>query len=253
MDNDNNKNNLPWWKRWPRNARQLIGAGFLLTGSAPLLSYHGIKIKLAQQGPDNKITACEERFYQTFANAASVYARIGGSAQLGLALAIDYSDIEKARHFLKKGADVNFKGEINVFFNENWAVDQPLMTAIETPNKKSPEKQTAMAVLLLNAGANPNISDDETGDTPLHHAVTHKNSDLVRLLLEKGAESDALNKDNETPLDRAKEGHLLELVNILEEWPAIKERLAEEAAAALCTSQLEKLNRLLPKERKSPK
>jgi len=42
--------------------------------------------------------------------------------------------------------------------------------------------------LLLEHGADPNVQDDE-GETPLHHAAAWRdNVDIVRLLLEHGAD-----------------------------------------------------------------
>jgi cytohesin len=56
----------------------------------------------------------------------------------------------------------------------------------------------AMKVLLA-AGADPNAKSPD-GSTLLHQAVTARQVPIIRLLVEKGAKLDAVNKDNLTPL-----------------------------------------------------
>jgi len=53
--------------------------------------------------------------------------------------------------------------------------------------------------LLLSAGADPNAKAPD-GSTLLHQAVTARRTDAIRVLVEKGAKLDAVNKDNLTPL-----------------------------------------------------
>jgi len=53
--------------------------------------------------------------------------------------------------------------------------------------------------LLLSAGADPNAKAPD-GATLLHQAVAARRTDAIRLLVEKGAKLDAVNKDNLTPL-----------------------------------------------------
>jgi hypothetical protein len=53
--------------------------------------------------------------------------------------------------------------------------------------------------LLLSAGADPNAKAPD-GATLLHQAVSARRTDAIRLLVEKGAKLDAVNKDNLTPL-----------------------------------------------------
>jgi hypothetical protein len=53
--------------------------------------------------------------------------------------------------------------------------------------------------VLLTAGADPNAKSPD-GSTLLHQAVTARQVPIIRLLVEKGAKLDAVNKDNLTPL-----------------------------------------------------
>jgi ankyrin repeat protein len=57
-----------------------------------------------------------------------------------------------------------------------------------------------IAALLIDAGADVNALT-ERKSTPLHDAARLTNAKVARLLLEKGAKPDARDKDNETPLD----------------------------------------------------
>ena len=63
--------------------------------------------------------------------------------------------------------------------------------------------QEAGVRLLLDAGADPNLrSQDRIEYTPLHCATRYPS--VVKLLLDAGAESSAVNGNGETPLDKAK-------------------------------------------------
>src|SRR6185503_10838146 len=53
--------------------------------------------------------------------------------------------------------------------------------------------------VLLEAGANPNTKAPD-GSTPLHQAVQARQVDIIRALVSAGASLDATNKDNLTPL-----------------------------------------------------
>ena len=53
--------------------------------------------------------------------------------------------------------------------------------------------------LLLNKGADPNM-ENLNGLTPLHRAAYHGTRDMVKLLLDNGAEPDRADRDGRTPL-----------------------------------------------------
>jgi uncharacterized protein len=86
--------------------------------------------------------------------------------------------------------------------------------------------------ILLRAGANPNRGRDESGETPLHHALAKDGADrtaLVKLLLDHGADPNARTKPGvascnfwrdartrgETPLHRAAAYGPAETIEIL--------------------------------------
>ena len=59
------------------------------------------------------------------------------------------------------------------------------------------------ARLLLEAGADPNAVGD-MGETPLHVAVSAESEEMVQLLLENGANSEIISEFGDTPKERAK-------------------------------------------------
>jgi uncharacterized protein len=65
--------------------------------------------------------------------------------------------------------------------------------------EKSTREPVEALKLLLDAGADPNAKSPD-GSSLLHQAVTVRRTDAIRLLVEKGAKLDAVNKDNMTPL-----------------------------------------------------
>ena len=55
--------------------------------------------------------------------------------------------------------------------------------------------------LLIELGANVNVSEKQTGDTPLHLANEYPKIRVAEVLIANGANVNALNKEGETPLD----------------------------------------------------
>lgn len=68
--------------------------------------------------------------------------------------------------------------------------------------------------LLLDAGADANAVNAANGFTPLHRAIASGPS-MVKLLLDAGAEPGAVNRAGMTPLDLAREANQQELVELL--------------------------------------
>lgn len=260
---------IKWWRRWPRNARHFVAAFISLAANGPAFVFYAAKGKLAERKEVMASTEAKEKHYkrtyeicmnkcsERIKNAANAYAVLSGNPQLGLALAVEFFDLKRTADYLKKGADINFKGEITIYFNNIRDADPALLMATECENIRSPEKQTALARLLLDAGANPNPADDKTGNTPLHHASAYKNIALANLLLEKGAEADIKNKNGQTPLDLAREKNASEITDMLTKWPILKKQRDEQEAqarsiaiAARHQRQISRLDRLLPAKRR---
>ena len=69
---------------------------------------------------------------------------------------------------------------------------------------------------LLNEGVNPKLPNiDWFGWTPLHHAAWYGHDEIVKLLLNSGANKDIMSLDNVTPLIIANEKGHKQIVNLL--------------------------------------
>lgn len=98
--------------------------------------------------------------------------------------------------------------------NQNDAINHPdadqdyplhLTTNLALYHQLSPHQKKMLhnlALKLLNAGANPNVQD-KFKSYPIHYAAIHGNLDLLKRLIECGADYNALDAANETPLHQA--------------------------------------------------
>ncbi|MCG6116897.1 MAG: ankyrin repeat domain-containing protein [Aquimonas sp.] len=86
--------------------------------------------------------------------------------------AVRANDIDATRALLNAGMDVNYRYP-NLY--------QSALHEVAWSG------QTAMARLLLERGAEPNLANGWTGETPLHAAVRSNPAGMVRLLLDAGA------------------------------------------------------------------
>jgi uncharacterized protein len=79
-----------------------------------------------------------------------------------------------------------------------------------------------MVRFLIDHGADTNVHDKGEAWTPLHFAARDQNEAIIRVLLEAGAEVDALDAFNNTPLVRAvfNNSPNLSLVGLLLEYGA---------------------------------
>ncbi|KAJ8335791.1 hypothetical protein SKAU_G00391330 [Synaphobranchus kaupii] len=75
---------------------------------------------------------------------------------------------------------------------------------------------TAVARLLLENGANPNVSDHSTGTTPLHDAAREGFLDTVKLLIQFQADISVKDYRSRRPIDLAQENGHLNVVYFLE-------------------------------------
>ena len=149
-----------------------------------------------------------------------------------LLVAIMNSNWDLAKQLIQAGADVN-----------QWDMfgEAPLFTAVGHYNQASgghgsidPLNQTtglAIIHMLLDRGANPNMqlffkpanvrgATNVRGTTPLIHAANNADMEIVKLLLEKGADAKLNTADRQTPITavlsgRASETQAMELIRIL--------------------------------------
>ena len=69
--------------------------------------------------------------------------------------------------------------------------------------------------ILLDRGANPNPNPNYERCTPLITAVWHAHKDVVQLLLNAGAECNPADRWGRTPLQRAQQVGLEDIVNMI--------------------------------------
>jgi ankyrin len=150
-----------------------------------------------------------------------------------LLLAIMNSNWDVAERLINAGADVNqwdIFGETPLFtiINLRNRADGGRGTSIDPMNKTN---GTAIFKLLLEKGANPNAqlffrpanltgATNTRGSTPLIRAVNNGDMELVKLLLEHGADATLYMADRQTPIHaaiagRSQEAQVVELIKML--------------------------------------
>ena len=72
--------------------------------------------------------------------------------------------------------------------------------------------------ILLDRGANPDLKDEEDGQTVLMHAAKNNNIDIIAELLVKGADLNVLNNAGKSTIQLAKEEYSHDAVKLLEVW-----------------------------------
>lgn len=98
---------------------------------------------------------------------------------------------------------------------------------------------TRMVQRLLAAGADPNRPASENrwfendGRSALHHAVRHDASEMIRTLLDAGADINAVDRQGRTPLAEAVRGQRPGTVRLLFDRGAAPTRMHEEDVARL--------------------
>ena len=74
---------------------------------------------------------------------------------------------------------------------------------------------TEIVTLLLQIGANKNALNYSKSDSPLHLAVQHGSTEIVTLLLEAGADKDIKNDNGNSPLHLAAQNGFTQIVTLL--------------------------------------
>lgn len=113
--------------------------------------------------------------------------------------------------------------------NSNVAITQQLLNAGANPNaadvdgctslhmaiKSDGQNIAACVQTLLDGGANPNIAAND-GYTPLHTAAMYDEVEVVRLLLQRGADRNMLTENGQLPIDLAREEGYDDVVDLLQ-------------------------------------
>lgn len=107
------------------------------------------------------------------------------------------------RYLLERGALVNARDE-NGYTALHWA-----------PDRK--RHGSEIASLLLDKGAEIDARTDLLGETPLHRAVTAEDGAVVALLIERGADPNAMRSEGRAPMHDAAAYGKSEMVRLLAE------------------------------------
>jgi len=105
-------------------------------------------------------------------------------------------------------ANINFSKCLRVFLDEGYSgyeLDQEFQVVCDYPLllRALDTGDYDLTKRLLEHGLDPNRPDDDGDDTPLHVAAEMGNERLAELLVDKGANVNALNQSNRTPLHLA--------------------------------------------------
>lgn len=96
-------------------------------------------------------------------------------------------DVAKVEHLLKNGADVNSKGELGGYYMLHVAMFKSNMELFDCILKYNPD---------INA-------KNDDGQTPLHYAITFRETEMAIKLIDAGADIDVRNKKGRTPFQLA--------------------------------------------------
>ena len=108
-----------------------------------------------------------------------------------LVAAVASGRADLARLFVERGA------QVNATLKERWHETTPLLSAVAVYDA---DESLAVATVLLDAGANPNLANKDDHDTPLHQA---RHVALIDLLVARGADASLKNKTGQLPLHKA--------------------------------------------------
>ena len=158
-----------------------------------------------------------------------------------LHLAADENAIEVAELLITRGADLNAK-------DSNGAT--PLMHAARGGDREMARlliehgaevtlsytavaNDRELAQKLIERGADPNVKDDTSGNTPLHHAAESGAFEVAELLIDRGASVNAKAKSGTTPLMEAANWSARDVATLLIDRGAIVDACCGYAGTAL--------------------
>lgn len=156
------------------------------TEIAQLLIDHGLDINVTNnfgEKPIGEAAWNEAGMVQWLINHGAEVNASADSLPVPLMTAIHGNNTEAVRILINAGADVNrgHRGDI------------PLLVAASRGN-------IDILRILLENGADVNIRGSHYGRSLLHYSAIYGQSEIAELLISRGAEIDALDRDNHTPL-----------------------------------------------------
>ena len=142
------------------------------------------------------------------------YKRFGRSSELITAIVQD--DLRLVGSLLSQGADPNSPDE------NGWRSLHAAVGQVDFEKSINYVKSVEFVKLLLKHGANVNEWDINHNETPILCACDPPNIDMVRVLLEAGANPNVLRSDGESPLLLCAAAQNLELATLLLQYGAGK-------------------------------
>lgn len=121
----------------------------------------------------------------------SASAAVAKSLEEDLIYRASFGRVQDVEILLSQGANPN-------------AVDPSGATALAVTSDRREAESVAIAIVLLRAGADPNLPDEKQ-NYPIFNAIRQKNSELVKLLMENGANYNVQDSNKKTPLALATE------------------------------------------------
>ncbi|KAL6070983.1 E3 ubiquitin-protein ligase HTD1 [Balamuthia mandrillaris] len=124
---------------------------------------------------------------------------------------------ERLREVLQNGDSAKLRQELPSLQTLNcdfgvWPPERPLLHhACGAANASLEDIE-----YLLDLGSDINFQDTTSGYTPLHQAAYYGRTEVVKLLLKRGASTTLLNCNRETPADAAKANNHTEVANLLQ-------------------------------------
>ncbi len=104
---------------------------------------------------------------------------------------------------LEAGNKVRLKPNLDILCTENSAIHLAIVkgyTVKSKDGKKLEYSNFEIVKKLVECGADVNIQD-RNGNTPLHLAYLRRDQEMINFLLDKGADQNLKNNSNETPSD----------------------------------------------------
>lgn len=163
-----------------------------------------------------------------FTSGASVNCR-DSDGYAPLHYAAQFGRVEIARRLIDWGADVNLKmmsahhyppapGEVeSTEFKESIT---PLFLATEAGHEE-------MVAFLIARGADVNIQEEFSGETPLHCAARNGQLGIARILLDAGADINAIDGNDQPPLALSAKGYYYKLTKLLFSQGAVVNKQTE--------------------------
>ena len=169
---------------------------------------HGVDVNIRDSGKDTPFLLAS---WEGHSDVAQCLLEHGADVELRdqfdntpLILAARCGHFDAVQFLLEHNADVN---------SQDHKGRTPLHTVMLEGGFKA--DRTKIAQLLLKYGANPNARNDDL-QTPLHAAIVDEDwLDILRILLEHGADLDAEDKDGKTALQRSSEDGYEEVTQLL--------------------------------------